>query len=55
MVRICDPTWVIEADFGRGQFGDTFTVFYMKYRLFQYQNHGHSMFHSKVMMFQIHS
>ena len=50
-VNICDPTWVNEADVGRGQFWDTFIfVFYMDYRLFQYQDHGYGMFHSKVMM-----
>ena len=50
-VIICDPTWVNEVDVGRGQFWGTYTVlFYMNYRLFQYQDHGYTMFHSKVMM-----
>ena len=47
----CDPTWVNGADVGSGQFQDTFIfVFYMNYRLFQYQDHGYRMFHSKVKM-----
>ena len=50
LLPICDPTWVNEAGVGRSQFWDTFIyVFFMTYWLFQYQEHGYSMFLSKVM------
>ena len=48
---IYDPTWVKEADVSLGQIWDTIIfVFYMNQGLFWYQDHGYSMFHSKIMM-----